>query len=125
MTAVPSLPTLHFVRGSDWKIDLPASGTVTVDGTEIDFESTGYIQLQYRALDGTGTPVRWTTDDGAARYDSTNNAFLVPDDDALLASTGPATFDYDVHYFDASDNPHIIGDEGTMHVRDAKTGLAV
>ncbi len=123
MTTIPALPTIELVRGSDWKIDLPAAGTVTIDGTVIDFESTGSIQLQYRAQGGTGTPVRWDTGDGAARYDSTNNAFLVPDSDALLSGTGNANFDYDVHYLDASANPHLIGENGTIKVRDASTGL--
>ncbi len=123
MTAIPDLPELEFIRGSDWKVDLPTSGTIEIDGTDVDWEAAGYLQLQWRARNGTGTPTRWKTSDGASRYDSTNNAFLVPDDDAILTTgSGPLEFDYDIHYFDASGNPTLIGEKGTIKVRDAGTG---
>lgn len=117
---VPSLPSLTFIRGRLNQIQLPAE--VTINGVEIDYESTGYVQLQYRASDGTGTPTRWKTNDGASRYEAASNSFLVPDDDSILGGEGDLMFDYDIDYFDASGDPTLVGRHGRILVIDAETG---
>jgi hypothetical protein len=119
-SSITKLPNFTLVRGSDWRIALPT--TVTVDGSAIDYESVGYLQLQYRQIDDTGTPTRWKTSDGSSRYDSSSNSFLVPDDDAILAGTDDE-FEYDIHYIDASSNPKLVGRGGRIYVADAVSGL--
>ena len=120
--SISELPEITLYRGSDQKIIMPS--TVTIDGSAIAYESVGYLQLQYRAPDSTATPTRWTTDDGASRWDSSENAWLIPDSDSILTGSGSTTFVYDLHYVDASSNPTLVGRGGIIRVRDANTGLS-
>lgn len=120
---VTKLPDFTIERGSDWKMPLPTSGTITIDGVAVDWEAAGSIQLQYRLADSTATPTRWKNTDGAARYDTATNSFLIPDDDAILGGSGDLVYHYTVHYFDASGNPKLVGRRGTITVTDSRTGL--
>ena len=122
MAASAPLEEITLYRGSDWIISMPA--TISVDGSTVNYESVGKLQFQYRALGSTATPTRWDTDDGASRWDSSANAFLVPDDDALLSGSGVTEYEYDIHYLDASSNPKWMGG-GVIRVYDTKTGAGV
>jgi len=118
---IPLLPSISLWRGSDFRIVLPA--TVEVDGADVDYEATGFLQLQYRVLGAETAPTRWKSSDASTRYLA--NEFLIPDDDAILgtAGDGDVEYEYDVHYFDASSNPKLVGRRGRIFVRDVDTGM--
>lgn len=111
-------------RGSPWKIQLPK--TVSVDGSSIDYTSTGSLQLQYRAKGATAAATRWNSGDGATRFEAgaSYHYFLIPDDDAILGTVGDGDTHWSVEldYIDTNSKEHPVGIRGTLTVSDRETG---
>jgi len=111
-------------RGSPWKFQLPL--TVSVDGTSIDYTSSGSLQFQYRAKGGTGAATRWNSGDGATRFESATlfNYFLIPDDDTFMGTVGDGDTHWDVEldYIDTNSKEHPVGIKGTITVSDRQSG---
>ena len=112
------------LRGGPWKLALPL--TVTVDGTARTYTSTGSLQLQWRVKGSTSTATRWNSGDGATRFETgtTNNFFLIPEDDALMgtAGDGRVEVDFECHYIDTNSKLHPVGIRGSLSVDDPLTG---